>query len=1279
MLGPLVVVDGDRHVVLPRGHARALLALLALRAGEVVSTERLIDQLWGPTPPPTAAKALHGLVSILRRRLEPDRDRRARATVVETQAPGYVLSLDRDQVDAHRFRSMLAAAAGAPAAAKAARLREALELWRGPALDDFAYEPFAQAPIADLEESRLTALEERVEADLALNRHAELVAELEGLTAEHPLRERLRGQLMVALYRCGRQAEALKVYRDAQRLFVDELGIEPSPALQALQRSVLIQDPALDAPGATRLPRGASESARGDTTRAWLESGRKLVTVIFADLSPLVLRGADADPEATRPLVRRSYRTAVDVIERHGGAVEGFIGDVVVAVFGLPVAHEDDAARAVRAAVELRRDLGVLSQPSEREHGVRLAARIGINTGEVLVGDPTVAGTAASGPPVALAARLQQTAGEGEVLAGDDTRRLLHDDVVVEPVEPRMLDGQGRPLNAWRVLDTAYGARIARPGSGSPMLGREAELVRLHAALQRAIRDARASKLTVIGEPGIGKSRLAAEFADRVRSRADALTGHCPSYGEGITFLPLREMVFEVARDKDRNALRDAVGSADVAEQVAGAVGLTDTPERPDALFPAFRRCFEALARRRPLVLVFEDVHWAQPTLLDLLEYLSGSIRGRVMLLCLARPELLEQRPAWSERSQNADALLLQPLGEDQVDQLVIARSSGGTLPVETSKRIVELARGNPLFAEQLVAALHDERTPSIPPTVQALLVARLDRLGPAERDVIRSASVLGDRFGVSALLALLPEEAAPSAARHLETLRRKELLVATEDAMLGGKAFAFRHVLIQLAAYGTLTKAARARLHEQVADWMETEARQTTEFEEVIGYHLERAHGYRRGLGGDDAHSRALATRAGNRLTSAGLRAYGRFDVAAAANLFSRASALLPKGHPQRLRVRRHLAEAHQVLGRHDQAATLLSEMLGEIEDGTNPTVEAAIRLEQARVRLFTGPDPTPLRAIRETAERARAAFEAAGDEAGLAQSCYILGLVHQCRGETNEMEKIARQGLAHADRSAEPREEVQARVNLAEALTAGDTPVPDCIVACEELAPWRGMQHPMILCELAVLKAMRGDFDHARELVARGRLLLAERIRGRRPLMFAAHASASVEHLAGDVDAAERELRTALQMAREMHEREWVSRFAAALCRLPTIHRSPEAEELSSLSATTAPAENLPAQALSRMAIARLLATREERGTATGLAREAVRLVPPSMLTLGADLRVDLAEIMIATRQRQAALPVLAEAISLYERKGDVVRGRHARALRASTIPPTPRARDG
>jgi DNA-binding SARP family transcriptional activator len=540
MLGRLEVVDGDRRVVLPRGHARALLALLALRAGEVLSTERLVDQLWGPVPPPTAAKALHGLVSILRMRLEPDRDRGAAARILETRPPGYLLSLDRDQVDAHRFRSLVEAAAGAPVAAKATLLAEALGLWRGPALDDFAYEPFAQAPIADLEELRLTALEERVEADLALGRHARLVAELEGLTTEHPLRERLRGQLILALYRCGRQAEALKVYRDARRLLVDELGIEPSPALQSLEQAILNQDPSLDAPAEAEMPRGTLEPVQADADRAWLATGRKTVTVVFADLSQSwsAQHSEGADPEATRPVVRRAYTDAVDVVERHGGTVEGLIGDVVVAVFGLPVAHEDDAARAVRAAVELRRDLAVLNEEAEREHGVRLAARFGINTGEVVVGDPTGLRTAASGPSVAVAARLQQAAGEGEVLVGDSTRGLLADAAIVEPVEERILDSQGRPLVAWTVFDTVPGLRTLRPPLDSPLLGRDAELARLHAVFERTARGAQARMVVVIGDAGIGKSRLAAEFAETLRSRADAPTGHCPPYGDGITLWP---------------------------------------------------------------------------------------------------------------------------------------------------------------------------------------------------------------------------------------------------------------------------------------------------------------------------------------------------------------------------------------------------------------------------------------------------------------------------------------------------------------------------------------------------------------------------------------------------------------------------------------------------------------------------------------------------------------------------------------------------------------------
>lgn len=579
-----------------------LLGLLALRPGEVVSIPRLLDQLWGEMPPPTAAKALHGLVSILRKRLEPDRDRGVPAKVLQTHPPGYVLSLDRHKVDAHRFRSLVEQAAGAPVATKAALLREALGLWRGPALDDFTYEPFAQAPIADLEELRLSALEERVEADLALGRHAELVAELEGLTAQHPLRGRLRGQLMLALYRSGRQTEALDVYRDARHVLVDELGVEPTPTLQRLEQAILKHDPSLDAPVEAET-QAAPGDVQADSVRPWLVTGRKTVTVLFADLSQTssTQHGEGLDPEVTRPVVRRAYKAAVDVIERHGGAVEGFVGDVVVAVFGLPVAHEDDAARAVRGAFELRQDLEVLNVEAGREQGIRLAARFGINTGEVVVGDPTIGRTATSGPPIAVAARLQQAASKGEVLVGENTRRLLGDAAIAEPVEG--LDG-GRPLVAWKVLDTAPGARALRSRPGSPLLGREAELVRLHAAFRRAARDARASLVTIIGEAGIGKSRLAVEFAQSLGAEAEVLTGHCPPYGDGITFWPLREIVVEAADGKDRGALLASVASADdaewIAEQVAGAVGLTETAGRSDELFPAVRRFFEARARQFP-------------------------------------------------------------------------------------------------------------------------------------------------------------------------------------------------------------------------------------------------------------------------------------------------------------------------------------------------------------------------------------------------------------------------------------------------------------------------------------------------------------------------------------------------------------------------------------------------------------------------------------------------------------------------------------------------------
>jgi len=422
ILGPLEVLDDGRPVALPGGRGRALLALLILHAGEVVSADRLIDELWGENPPPTATTALQGLVSTLRKRLEPAQAGGEARAVLRTVPPGYVLATDPTGVDANLFRRLVEEASGAAAAERSPRLRRALSLWRGPALAEFTYQPFAQREITALEELRLVAIEERVEADLALGRHGQLVAELETLVAEHPFRERVRGQLMVALYRAGRQAEALEVYRDTRQALVEELGIEPGPGLRQLEQAILRQDPSLD-----REPSRETAPAVGMTLRpvagiaaaeAWFSGERRTITVVFVDLA--VSHGADdgADPEARWRIVARSVDLAVGVLRRHGATVEELVGDVLVGLFGVPTAHEDDALRAARAAVELRGALQALNEEVERDRGIRFSIRAGVETGEVVVPTHGSGHAAASGDAVTVAARLQRTAGEGEILVG---------------------------------------------------------------------------------------------------------------------------------------------------------------------------------------------------------------------------------------------------------------------------------------------------------------------------------------------------------------------------------------------------------------------------------------------------------------------------------------------------------------------------------------------------------------------------------------------------------------------------------------------------------------------------------------------------------------------------------------------------------------------------------------------------------------------------------------------------------------------------------------------
>ena len=487
LLGPLELADGGRLIAYGGARQRAVLALLVLHANQVVPSERVLLELWGEDAPPGAANALQAAVSRLRRALPEGR--------LVTRPPGYLFRAFADEVDLGRFERLLAqgrqALAEGAAAEAAETLGLALELWRGPALADFRYEPFAQAEIARLDELRLVCLEERIEADLALGAGGELVGELQRLVGEHPLRERLRGQLMLALYRSGRQAEALEAYREVRELLLEELGLEPAPALGELETAILRHDPALRTAPAPPPPVAAVPA-------------RKPVTVLCAELRVASGSGAGLDPEALRVVLERAQAILGSTLERHGGKLSASVGQRIVGVFGVPTLHEDDALRAAKAALAARGALEAEAAALDQERGLALRMRVGLATGEALVGGPDPSGFA--GDAVGQAVELAELAAAGEILVGEQTRRLAAGAVEVEPA------GDGR----FRLLAAPIGARPLPVRLDAPLVDRREELGRLRDGLTRAVADGQPGLATVLGEAGIGKTRLVHELAVQV-------------------------------------------------------------------------------------------------------------------------------------------------------------------------------------------------------------------------------------------------------------------------------------------------------------------------------------------------------------------------------------------------------------------------------------------------------------------------------------------------------------------------------------------------------------------------------------------------------------------------------------------------------------------------------------------------------------------------------------------------------------------------------------------
>jgi DNA-binding SARP family transcriptional activator len=1247
ILGPLEVIRDGRPLDLSGRKRRALLLALLLDANRVVSSSRLIDALWEEEPPATAHKALQLYVSQLRKLLGRER--------LQTKAPGYLLRLEPDELDLARFERMQSDG----------ELREALALWRGSPLAEFADWRFVQAEIARLEELRLGCLEELIEHDLAIGRHDELVGELEARVQDHPMRERLRGQLMLALYRSGRQAEALEAYRAARAALVEELGIEPGRQLRDLHQAMLRQDPALDlepvpAPQQEPVQRGPPVPSEPPSREV-----RKTVTVLSAVLTASSTRGTPLDPEALRRVTPHGFGEIDAAVKAHGGRVEQAAGDQATAVFGVPGVHEDDALRALRAAVEIRRRLADLSADLETQWGARLVLRVGVSTGQVVAGGDQLQPT---GEPLAVAHRLAQSAGPGEIVFDEETYRLARDVVSVEP------KGDAVALVELRREAAGHTSRF-----DSPMIGRERERRRLHDAFDAAVQDRSCQLFTVFGTAGVGKSRLVREFLGEVADAAVVARGRCLPYGEGITYWPLLEAVKEAVGlgdadppDEARSRLTgmlaaDAAGER-IAHQVAGIIGLEEVGAGAEEGFPAVRGFFEHLARLRPLALVFDDVHWGEKTFLDLVEHLADWTRdASILLVCLARPELLDVRPGWGGGKLNATTALLEPLSETESSQLVANLGGGAGLSERDRCRIVAAAEGNPLFAEEMYALVTEADGEAkgevpVPATIQALLAARLDRLDDQERSVIEAASVDGQVFHEGVVGALVPETVRASVPEHLMALVRKELIRPDRSLFAGDRAYRFRHLLIRDAAYDAIPKEARATMHERFADWLEEKAGvRTVEFQEILGYHLEQAYRYRAELGPVDDAGRALARRAAERLGVAGRRAFVRTDAPAAVKLIARAVSLLPPGDPARVDLVPTVRVA-QSLGGADLGWAF--EALEEAIDAGDERLRAHAFVQRGLLRLFTGSDVTDAE-LMLVGEQAIEVFAAVGDDLGLARAWRLVDQTEYRARRAGPSVTAAERALAYARRAGDRFEEREIVQFLLTSLILGPEPAWEAVTRCERSLA-AASNDPVLelngLGALAYFFAIQGRSAEAQDLLMRCRGLMGPLGAGFwvPPVYFALAAT-----WRDDPVAAERELRPGHLALTQVDEKSNFSSLAVVLAQaLYSQDRYDEAEALAEEARLASQPIDVQCETIWRTVKAKVLARRGASEAAENLASEAIAYIEDSdFIPVHAQALMDLEEVLRLGGQPSKGVPILDRAVRLWEQKGNVVAAAHAR----------------
>ena len=1023
------------------------------------------------------------------------------------------------------------------------------------------------------------------------------------------------------------------------------------------------------------------------------EEVRKTVTVFFSDLKGSTPLAERHDAEALREVLNQYFNTMRTVLEKHGGTVEKYIGDAIMAVFGLPQLHEDDALRAVRAAAEMQEELVRINSGFEETYGVRLENRTGINTGEVVAGDVSVGHRLVTGDTVNVAARLEQNAPTMEVLLGEKTYRLVKDAVEAEAVEPLELKGKSERMPAYRLISVGHHEEGVARRLDAPMVGREDELEVLMGALARAKDTNSCHVVTVVAPAGTGKSRLLKEFV--AASEVRALHGRCLSYGEGLTFWPLAEIARAVAGIGNDDPAADALEKLaallgpeerDVTDRIAGAIGLSPATYAVEETFWAARRFFELTAAGEPLLVLIDDIHWAERTFLDLIRSVASSLTGvPVVLACSARPDLFDIHPEWGEESGRHAVLVLQPLSENE--SVEVAENLLGTTDLDAKVRakIVEAAEGNPLFVEQMLSMLLDdgilERDDrgrwilirdvgaiTVPPTIQALLSSRLDRLGPIDRVVVERAAVIGQVFFRGAVEDLSPDEVRRHAGESLRSLTHRELVQPYESSFAGQESYRFMHILIREAAYHGLLKRTRADLHVRFIDWLERVAPdRVLEFEEIRGYHLEQAFFTLQQLTPNDEAVWQIGVRGSGYLSSAGRRALARGDIPAAANLLRRASTLLPPGHPERPRLRLDAAEALTEQGGFDEANAMLETAIDEAHELSDRVLEATARIQELELLYTIDPEavePTIVAGIEELLPE----LETLEAHDGLARAWRLIMFVREMGLQWGDSEIAAQRTLDHARLAGNRMMVARAVPSLGYCALSGPTPVPEAIERCRALLEeMHGDRKPEALLESALshLEAMRGNVEESRALYRKSRASLEE-LGWTFLAAQTSFDSGPVEMLAGDLATAEAELRRDYDTLERMGETNYISTTAALLAEV--LYRQGDlagAEEHTRISEELAAQDDVSSQFRWRGVRAKILATRGHAEEAEKLAREAVEVIRPSDdPNSKGDALTDLSEVLRLAGRPADAAEAARDALALFEAKGNTVSAAIARA---------------